>query len=62
MPAGWSVAQRTTGRHVVVELGDHTVSGIATGVDPETGALLMQDDSTGMMALDSGEVIRCRVR
>ena len=59
---GWSVAQRTTGRHVVVELGDKTVSGKATGVDPETGALLIEDEVAGAMALDSGEVIRCRVR
>ena len=59
--AGWSTAQRTTGRHVVVELGDHTISGKASGVDPESGALLVEDEVDGPTAVDSGEVIRCRV-
>jgi BirA family biotin operon repressor/biotin-[acetyl-CoA-carboxylase] ligase len=58
---GWSTAQRTTGRHVVVELGDNSVAGTATGVDPESGALLVEDEVDGPTAVDSGEVIRCRV-
>ncbi len=59
---GWSVAQRTTGRKVVVELGGETVSGVATGVDPETGALLLDAEGGAAMSVDSGEVIRCRIR
>lgn len=59
---GWSVAQRTTGRKVVVELGSETLSGTATGVDPDTGALLLDAEDGAQLAIDSGEVIRCRVR
>ncbi len=59
--AGWSTAQRTTDRHVVVDMPDQQLSGRATGVDPETGALLVEDEVGGPMAIDSGEVIRCRV-
>ena len=58
---GWTTAQRTTGRHVVVEMGETSVAGTATGVDPESGALLVDDEVTGDTAVDSGEVIRCRV-
>jgi BirA family biotin operon repressor/biotin-[acetyl-CoA-carboxylase] ligase len=60
--AGWSVTQRTTGHRVVVELGNETVAGTATGVDPETGALLVESESGQAVSIDSGEVIRCRVR
>ena len=59
--ATWSTAQRTTGRHVLVDLGENSVSGKATGVDPESGALLVDDEIAGETAVDSGEVIRCRV-
>lgn len=59
---GWSVAQRTTGRRVLVEMGDQTLSGIATGVDPESGALILDAEDGGLMKVDSGEVVRCRVR
>ena len=58
---GWSVAQRTTGRHVVVDMGDRSVAGKASGVDPESGALFVEDEVDGLTAVDSGEVIRCRV-
>jgi len=60
--AAWSTSQRTTGRRVVVELGDETVSGISPGVDPDTGALLVEPDVGPLMSIDSGEVVRCRVR
>jgi BirA family biotin operon repressor/biotin-[acetyl-CoA-carboxylase] ligase len=59
--AGWSTAQRTTGRNVQVELGDRTISGLAAGVDPETGALQVRDETDTIQLIDSGEVIRCRV-
>jgi BirA family biotin operon repressor/biotin-[acetyl-CoA-carboxylase] ligase len=58
---GWSAAQRTTGRTVVVTMGDDTVTGKGAGVDPETGALLVQPELGVLTAIDSGEVIRCRV-
>ena len=60
--AGWSAAQRTTGRRVTVELGDETVSGTATGVDPESGALVFRGEDGAEVRVDSGAVIRCRVR
>ena len=58
---GWSSAQRTTGRTVVVDAGDNSVTGKGFGVDPESGALLVQPDFGSVVAVDSGEVIRCRV-
>jgi len=58
---GWSKAQRTTGHTVVVDVGDETVTGKGTGVDPESGALLVQPDIGKPVAIGSGEVIRCRV-
>lgn len=60
--ASWSVTQRTTGRRVAVEMGDETLSGVATGVDPESGALLLQGEDGADLRIDSGDVIRCRVR
>lgn len=59
--AGWSAAQITTGRTVVVDTGSETVTGVGTGVDPESGALLVRDQSGGAETIDSGEVVRCRV-
>ena len=68
---GWSRRQRTTGRRVEVDLGDRVVSGLAVGVDPESGALLLDPESSdvavaadgagALLAIDSGEVVRCRV-
>jgi len=58
---GWSTAQRTTDHTVVVDIGGATITGTATGVDPETGALLVNTDHGKAMAIDSGEVTRCRV-
>ena len=58
---GWSAAQRTTGRTVVVDVPDGSVSGKGAGVDPESGALLVQPEIGAQVAIDSGEVIRCRV-
>ena len=58
---GWSAVQRTTGRTVVVDLGSEKISGRAVGVDPESGALLVQPEVGAQVAVDSGEVVRCRV-
>jgi len=59
---GWSRAQRTTGRTVVVSFGGNEgVTGGGAGVDPDTGALLIRPDGGELVAVDSGEVVRCRV-
>jgi BirA family biotin operon repressor/biotin-[acetyl-CoA-carboxylase] ligase len=58
---GWSRRQRTTGHSVEVDLGGTIVHGTATGVDPETGALLLDDRVRRPRAIDSGEVLRCRI-
>jgi BirA family biotin operon repressor/biotin-[acetyl-CoA-carboxylase] ligase len=58
---GWSVRQITTGRQVEVDLGELNVVGTATGVDPDSGALLLLDEDGTVQAIDSGEVIRCRI-
>ena len=58
----WSTRQRTTGHRVEVETGGDLVAGIAGGVDPETGALLVDDRLAGRRrAIGSGEVVRCRI-
>ena len=44
------------------ETGAELVAGIAGGVDPETGALLVEDRVAGRQrAIGSGEVVRCRI-
>lgn len=60
---GWSSRQRTTGRQVEVDLGTRVLTGIADGVDPDTGALhlAIRGGDGSPMAINSGEVIRCRV-
>lgn len=59
---GWSRAQRTTGRTVVVSLGGNEgLTGPGVGVDPDSGALLLRPDGGELVAVDSGEVVRCRV-
>jgi BirA family biotin operon repressor/biotin-[acetyl-CoA-carboxylase] ligase len=59
---GWSAAQRTTGRTVVVDLGGGDgLTGVGTGVHPDSGALLVRDQAGTLVSVDSGEVIRCRV-
>jgi BirA family biotin operon repressor/biotin-[acetyl-CoA-carboxylase] ligase len=57
----WSRRQRTTGHPVEIDLGGARARGIATGVDPGTGALLLRTDDGAGMAIDSGEVVRCRI-
>ncbi len=57
---GWSARQRTTGRHVRVQVGGRELDGTGEGVDPTTGALLLAT-ADGIVAIDAGEVTRCRV-
>jgi biotin-(acetyl-CoA carboxylase) ligase len=58
---GWSAAQYTTGRALLVDTGGETVSGKGVGVDPESGGLLLKPERGRVASIDSGEVIRCRV-
>ena len=55
--ATWSTKQVTTGQQVEVDVGGRVLVGRAGGVDPESGALLME----GHPPVDYGEVVRCRV-
>ncbi len=57
---GWTRLQVTTGREVDLDLGGRHMAGRATGVDPQTGSLLVQIDGRAT-TIDSGEVLRCRV-
>ena len=56
----WSRRQLTTGRQVEVSLGAESLTGRATGVDPDSGALLIEREGQ-RRAIDSGEVTRCRL-
>jgi BirA family biotin operon repressor/biotin-[acetyl-CoA-carboxylase] ligase len=59
---GWTSRQRTTGRRREVDTGWGVISGRGVGVDPGSGALLME--VAGMpapLAVGSGEVLRCRI-
>jgi len=55
--ATWSARQVTTGAQVEVDIGRQVVTARATGVDPDSGALLVE----GHAPIDSGEVVRCRL-
>ncbi len=57
---GWSARQCQTGQTVEVLLGETLVRGLARAVDPESGALLVETGELEL-AIDSGEVTRCRV-
>ena len=58
---GWSSRQRTTGNSVDVDLGTSRITGLAVGVDPESGALLVRGADGVTTHVGSGEVVRCRV-
>jgi len=58
--AGWSTRQITNGRLVEVNLGQTVIIGVAYGVSPESGALLVES-AGGQIGVDSGEVLGCRV-
>lgn len=58
---GWSARQRTTGHTVEVDGPDGRLVAEAVGVDPETGALLVEVGDGMTRAIDSGDVTRCRV-
>jgi BirA family transcriptional regulator, biotin operon repressor / biotin---[acetyl-CoA-carboxylase] ligase len=57
---GWSRRQRTTGRQVELDLGEQRLAGLASGVDPESGALIV-DMGGEQSRVESGEVVRCRI-
>jgi BirA family biotin operon repressor/biotin-[acetyl-CoA-carboxylase] ligase len=56
----WSVRQVTTGREIEVSTGTATLAGRASGVDPESGSILLEVDGR-VMAVGSGDVTRCQV-
>lgn len=56
----WSTRQVTTGREVEVSAGDSTLRGRASGVDPESGSLLLLVGGREIV-VESGDVTRCRV-
>lgn len=58
--AGWTGRQRTTGRLVMLQAGDEMVEGLGAGVDPVSGALLLDRDGV-IRHFDSAEVLRCRI-
>jgi BirA family transcriptional regulator, biotin operon repressor / biotin---[acetyl-CoA-carboxylase] ligase len=58
---GWSSRQLTTGRDVEVTVATETLSGRATGVDPDSGALRLRARDATERVIDSGEVTRCRL-
>jgi len=57
---GWAERQRTTGRRLTVEVGGRRLEGTGEGVDPATGSLLLRT-AEGVVGVDAGEVVRCRV-
>lgn len=59
--AGWTATQMTTGRQIVVEVGGESFLGTGAGVDPDSGALLLDVQGGGQRVIDSGEVTRCRI-
>jgi BirA family biotin operon repressor/biotin-[acetyl-CoA-carboxylase] ligase len=59
--AAWTATQITTGRQIVVEVGGESLLGTGAGVDPESGALLLDVSGGGQRTVDSGEVTRCRL-
>jgi BirA family biotin operon repressor/biotin-[acetyl-CoA-carboxylase] ligase len=59
--ADWSRRQRTTGHWVELDLGGTNATGTATGVNPETGALLVGGADGTELQISSGEVVRCRL-
>jgi BirA family transcriptional regulator, biotin operon repressor / biotin---[acetyl-CoA-carboxylase] ligase len=58
--AGWSARQVTTGQEVELDVGGRRLYGMATGVDPESGALMIESGDVRRL-VDSGEVVRCRL-
>lgn len=57
----WAAAQVTTGCHVEVETATETVTGLATGVDEASGALVLRTVDGVDRAIPSGDVRRCRI-
>ena len=59
---GWTTRQRTTGRRVEVDTGSSVIFGRGVGVDPASGALLVEEPGVAApRAVGTGEVLRCRI-
>lgn len=60
--ADWSAAQITTGASVSVDTGGTIISGRGLAPDAETGALRLEDGTTGeLRSISVGDVVRCRI-
>jgi len=57
----WSARQRTTGHQVEVDGPGGRLVTAATGVDPDSGALLVADGDGNTTHIDAGDVTRCRI-
>jgi len=58
----WTSRQLTTGHDVDLTFGDGMVRTVrATGVDPETGALRIEDEAEGARSIVVGEIERVRL-
>jgi BirA family biotin operon repressor/biotin-[acetyl-CoA-carboxylase] ligase len=58
----WADAQVTTGAEVSVDTGRERLEGIAVGVDPESGALLLREvPGAPLRSIAAGDVMACRV-
>lgn len=58
--ASWLGRQRTTGRELTLETGSRTLYGRGMGIDPQSGALLLETDH-GAVAIAAGDVVSCRL-
>jgi BirA family biotin operon repressor/biotin-[acetyl-CoA-carboxylase] ligase len=58
---GWSARQRTTGHTVEIDGPRGRLTARATGVDPDSGTLLVEGSDGQATHVDSGDVTRCRV-
>jgi BirA family biotin operon repressor/biotin-[acetyl-CoA-carboxylase] ligase len=58
--SAWTDRQRTTGRRLRVETGSGVLEGSGAGVDPDSGALLLETDA-GTVPIRSGEVVSFRL-
>jgi BirA family biotin operon repressor/biotin-[acetyl-CoA-carboxylase] ligase len=59
--AAWSGLQVTTGADVDVDIGAEHIAGRGIGVDPDSGALLVDEDGGARRTVAWGEVVRCQV-
>jgi BirA family biotin operon repressor/biotin-[acetyl-CoA-carboxylase] ligase len=59
--SAWSAVQVTSGADIEVHLGRERIAGRGRGVDPESGALLVDQGDGALRTVAWGEVVSCRV-